>query len=115
MSRTSNFYEDSDGLPFNDYEPDLARTLLEQERFDDYLVVNLVGGKSFRFRDAYISIFASVNNLFNQTFKTGGFEQARNSNFRELRDDRALETPVFGNKYWFGRGANYFITISYRN
>ena len=115
LNRTSNFYQDSDGLPFNDYEPDLARTLLQQERFDDYLVVNLVSGKSFRFRDAYISIFASVNNLFNQTFKTGGFEQARNSNFRELRDDRALETPVFGNKYWFGRGANYFITISYRN
>ena len=115
LNRTSNFYEDSDGLPFNDYEPDLARSLLQQERFDNYLTVNLVGGKSFRFRDAYISIFASVNNLFNQTFKTGGFEQARNSNFRELREDRSLETPVFGNKYWFGRGANYFITISYRN
>lgn len=115
LNRTSNFYEDSDGLPFNDYEPDLARSLLKQERFDDYLVVNLVGGKSFRFKDAYISIFASINNLFNQTYKTGGFEQARNSNFRELRDDQSLETPVFGNKYWFGRGTNYFITISYRN
>lgn len=114
LTRTSNLYEDSDGLPFLDYDATLAKSLLVQERFADYFTVNLVGGKSWRLGENYISIFASVNNLFNQQFKTGGFEQSRNSNFRELRQDKALEIPVFGNKYWFGRGTNYFININFR-
>src|SRR5690606_18756889 len=43
LTRTNNFYRDVDGQPFLDYDEDLARSLLKQERFDDYMVVNLVG------------------------------------------------------------------------
>ncbi|MAD97735.1 MAG: TonB-dependent receptor [Flavobacteriaceae bacterium] len=114
LNRTSNFYEDSDGLPFVDYDPILAQELLKQERFDNYIVVNLVGGKSWRINNKFISVFGTVNNLFNQNFRSGGFEQGRNSNFRQLRDDKALTTPVFGNKYWFGRGTTYFLNMSVR-
>ena len=35
INRTQNFILDSDGLPFNDYDPDLARELLQQEEFGD--------------------------------------------------------------------------------
>lgn len=112
LTRSANFYEDQDGLPFADYDPELARDLLQQERFDDYMIVNLMGGKSWKIGDKFISLFATVNNLLNQRFKSGGFEQGRNANFRQLRDDKALDNPVFGNRYWFGRGTTYFINVN---
>jgi hypothetical protein len=114
LNRSANFYEDSDGLPFSDYDPELARELLKQEKFDDYMVVNLVGGKSWKIGDKFVSVFATVNNLLGEEYKSGGFEQGRNANFRQLRDDKALDTPVFGNKYWYGRGATYFLNVNLR-
>ena len=114
LTRSSNFYEDADGLPFSDYDTELARELLEQEKFDDYMVVNLIGGKSWKIGDKFISVFATVNNLINKEYKSGGFEQGRNANFRQLRDDKALDTPVFGNKYWYGRGTTYFLNVNLR-
>lgn len=114
LTRTNNFYTDVDGLPFIDYDESLARNLLEQERFDDYMVVNLVGGKSWKVDQYYIGFFASVNNLLNEVYKTGGFEQGRNANFRQLRDDKALDKPVFGSKYWYGRGVTYFVNMYVR-
>lgn len=114
LNRSSNFFEDADGLPFNDYDPDFARELLQQERFADYMVVNLAGGKSWRIGDKFISVFATVNNLLNKAYKSGGFEQGRNANFRQLRDDKALASPVFGNRYWYGRGTTYFLNINLR-
>jgi hypothetical protein len=114
LTRSANFTTDFDGNVFNDYDEDLARELLQQERFNDYMVVNLVGGKSWKIGSKYISVFASVNNLLNEVFKTGGFEQGRNANFRQLRDDKALKTPVFGSKYWYGRGTTYFLNVNYR-
>ncbi|GAL66415.1 TonB-dependent receptor [Jejuia pallidilutea] len=114
LTRSANFTTDFDGNVFNDYDEDLARELLQQERFDDYMVVNLVGGKSWKIGSKYISVFASVNNLLDEVFKTGGFEQGRNANFRQLRDDKALKTPVFGSKYWYGRGTTYFLNVNYR-
>ena len=114
LTRSSNFTTDFDGNVFNDYDEELARELLRQERFDDYMVVNLVGGKSWKIGSKYISVFASVNNLLDEVFKTGGFEQGRNANFRQLRDDQALDIPVFGSKYWYGRGATYFLNVNYR-
>ena len=112
LNRSSNFYEDADGLPFNDYDPDLARELLQQEKFNDYMVINLVGGKSWRIKGKYVSVFATVNNLFGEEYKSGGFEQGRNANFRQLRDDKALNKPVFGNRYWYGRGTTYFLNVN---
>ena len=114
LTRSSNFTTDFDGNEFNDYDEELARELLKQERFDDYMVVNLVGGKSWKIDNKYISVFASVNNLLDEVFKTGGFEQGRNANYRELRNDKGLDTPVFGSKYWYGRGATYFLNMNYR-
>lgn len=114
LTRTSNFTQDFDGNAFNDYDETLARQLLKQERFDDYMVVNLIGGKSWKIGDYFVGFFASVNNLLDKVYKTGGFEQGRNANFRQLRDDKALSTPVFGSKYWYGRGTNYFVNLYVR-
>ncbi|HEA30187.1 MAG TPA: TonB-dependent receptor, partial [Leeuwenhoekiella sp.] len=65
LTRTKNFYLDTDGQPFNDYDPERARTLLKQERFDDYLLVNAIGGKSWRIDDYYVGFFTVINNVLN--------------------------------------------------
>ena len=114
LTRTSNFTADFDGNTFNDYDEALARDLLRQERFDDYMVVNLIGGKSWKIGDYFVGFFASVNNLLDEVYKTGGFEQGRNANYRQLRDDKALGTQVFGSKYWYGRGTTYFVNVYFR-
>ncbi|MFD1615994.1 carboxypeptidase regulatory-like domain-containing protein [Gelatiniphilus marinus] len=114
FTRTRNFYSDVDGLPFNDYDEAIATQLLKQEQFDNYMVVNLVGGKSWRLGDKYISVFASINNLLDKKFKSGGFEQGRNANYHELRDDVNLEKRRFGPKYWYGRGTTYFVNVNLR-
>ncbi|TYP99607.1 outer membrane receptor protein involved in Fe transport [Tenacibaculum adriaticum] len=114
ITRTNNFYQDTDGLPFSDYDPVVARQLLAQEKFEAYTVVNAVGGKSWKIGEYYISLFGSINNLFNKEYKTGGFEQSRNASYRNLKNDKELDTPVFGNKYWYGRGTTYFINVNFR-
>ncbi|MBJ7879445.1 carboxypeptidase regulatory-like domain-containing protein [Gelidibacter salicanalis] len=114
LIRTRNFYSDADGLPFNDYDAEVARKLLKQERFDDYMIVNLVGGKSWKIKQYYLGFFASINNLLDTVHKTGGFEQGRNANYRELKEDVGRDTPVFGSKYWYGRGATYFLNVYVR-
>ena len=112
LTRSSNFYTDSDGLAFPDYDLEVARKLLQQEKFDTYKVVNLVGGKSWKIKGYYISAFATINNLLNTEYKSGGFEQGRNANYNELRADKSLDKPVFGNKYWYGRGTTYFLNLN---
>lgn len=111
LTRTDNFFKDIDGLTFSDYDETVARELLRQERFNDYMSVNLIGGKSWKINQYYLGFFASINNLLDAEYKTGGFEQGRNANYRQLRDDKALARPVFGSKYWYGRGATYFLNL----
>ncbi|CAL2104010.1 TonB-dependent receptor-like protein [Tenacibaculum sp. 190130A14a] len=115
IRRTTNFIADVDGQPFPGYDPVLARQLLQQEQFDDYFVVNAIGGKSWKVGNGkYIGLFASINNIFGEEYKTGGFEQGRTANYIELRDDNANGKPTFGNRYWYGRGTTYFINVNYR-
>ncbi|WP_242117378.1 TonB-dependent receptor [Aestuariivivens sediminicola] len=114
LLRSSNFISDFDGIPFNDYDETLAKELLKQEKFDDYFVLNFAGGKSWRLGNTYLGLFVSINNVLDEIFKTGGFEQGRNANYRQLRDDKALELPLFGSKYWFGQGTTYFLNMNYR-
>ncbi len=114
LTRTENFFTDADGLPFSDYDPDLARELLHQERFEDYMVINAIGGKSWKIGDKYVSLFVSLNNIFNEKFKSGGFEQGRAANYRSLQEDAGNPKRVFGPKYWYGRGPTYFLNLNYR-
>ena len=114
ISRTENFSKDSDGNTFINYNPETAKKLLKQEQFKSYSVVNLNGGKSWRVKHNYLSLFIGINNVLNTIYKTGGFEQARNANYQLLKQDKSLQTPVFGNKYWYGRGTNFFINLAYK-
>ena len=114
LQRSENFYKDFDGQPFNDYDENIARELLKQEQFDDYMVVNLVGGKSWKIGDYFVGFFASVSNLLDKEYRTGGFEQGRNANYRQLLEDTSSGSRVFGNRYWYGRGTTYFVNVYFR-
>lgn len=108
LARTSNFATDADGLPLLDYNENIARRLLKQEQFDDYFLLNAVGGKSWRVKNYYIGFFISINNILDEVYKTGGYEQSRNANYRTLKADNDRQQPVFGSKYWYGTGTSYY-------
>ncbi|MGB3774555.1 MAG: carboxypeptidase-like regulatory domain-containing protein [Leeuwenhoekiella sp.] len=114
LTRTKNFYQDTDGIAFNDYVPVVARSLLTQERLNDYTLVTAIGGKWWRVGSYYIGFFTVINNILNTNYKTGGFEQGRSANFRTLREDAARDTPVFGSKYWSGYGTSYYLNVYVR-
>ena len=115
LTRTLNFQQDYDGLPLVEYDESEARDLLIQEKLPTYYLVNATGGKSWRIKKTnYLGLFISLNNILDEFYKTGGFEQARNANFRELKEDRQRQYPLFGNKYWLGQGTSYFINLNYR-
>jgi hypothetical protein len=112
--RTDNFFrnpESIDGAPFPEATEERARQLLKQEKFDDLTLVNLTGGKSWKIGKQLVGFFASVNNLFDITYKTGGYEQARNASYRELNQDVSSGTPSFGPKYFYGYGRTYFVNL----
>lgn len=115
--RTDNFFinpDDPFGHPFDPIDFDLARKLLTQEKFPGYYLVDLTAGKSWRKKGTYISLFASVNNLFDETYRTGGYEQSRKANYGALLEDTANgeANREFGNKYWYGFGRTYFINLA---
>lgn len=111
--RTANFLKDSDGLPLLDYDETIAKNLLKQEEIVPFNLFNLAVGKSWKINKHYVSAFLSVSNLTNTQFKTGGFEQSRNANYNTLLEDQKRVNPLFGSKYWFGLGTNYFFSISW--
>ncbi|CAM1370236.1 TonB-dependent receptor [Tenacibaculum soleae] len=114
IKRTTSFISD-DGQPFPNFDPITAKQLLTQEKFDSYVTLNAIGGKTWRIGNSkYIGFFASVTNLLNKEYKTGGYEQGRTSNYELENNDNVNETPNFGSKYWYGRGITYFVNINYR-
>jgi hypothetical protein len=70
-----------------------------------------VGGKSWRINTTTIGFFTSVNNVLNVVYKTGGFEQSRNANFREVNQDVSSGTPAFAPRFFYGYGRTYFINL----
>ncbi|MDP2089199.1 MAG: TonB-dependent receptor [Flavobacteriaceae bacterium] len=115
LLRTDNFYLRSDGLPFPDATQEEVDKLLKQERFDDAFLVNIAGGKSWRLKNNYyVGFFASVNNVLGEIYKSGGYEQSRNANFKELKQDKDLQYPTFGPKYYYGNKASYYFNVYLR-
>ena len=111
----NDFTTDFDGQSFNDYDSEVANELLKQEKFDDYVLVNIVGGKSWKINQYYVGFFATINNALDQEYITGGFEQGRKSNYRDLKEDRSRENgSVFGSRYFFGTGASYYVNVYVR-
>lgn len=113
LLRTNNFFNEpgQGGAAFPDVDTNVARNLLKQEKLDDIFLLNVQGGKSWRINNKTFGFFASVNNVLGLEYKTGGFEQARNANYRELLMDHASGTRTFGPKYFYGYGRTYFLNL----
>jgi hypothetical protein len=120
VMRTDNFFANDqitiDDQPATNIDQDLARRYLKQERFKDVSLVNLIGGKSWRVSKKNrntAGFFASVNNVFDVTYRTGGFEQGRNANFVQVDQDHQGGVRSFGPKYFYGYGRTFFLNIYY--
>ena len=114
LRRTSDFYTDFDGVPFVEYNEETARELLQQEQLDDYMLVNIVGGKSWKIKDYYLGFFATINNVLDQEYRTGGFEDSRRASYRQQVEEQRRDTPLFGNRYFFGNGTTYYVNVYVR-
>ncbi len=113
IRRTQSFYLNPDtAQPFVNATPDDVDKILKQNPMDDIYLLNLVGGKSWLLNGKYISVFASINNVFDTVFRTGGYEQNRNGNYGQLVNDNLSGSPSFGPKYWFGYGRTYFLNLA---
>ena len=88
-----------------------GRKYLKQEQFESLMLVNLVGGKSWRISGKTIGFFANINNVLDIEYKTGGFEQGRNANFMEVYQDHQGPNRSFGPKYFYGFGRTYMLNL----
>ncbi|MBF0694504.1 MAG: TonB-dependent receptor [Flavobacterium sp.] len=114
LLRTENFFKDPEslfGTPFQDVSRENAEKLLKQERLEDIFLVNLTGGKSWRIKGNTVGFFASINNVLDLSYKTGGFEQTRNANYGELSRDVATGTNPFAPKYFYSYGRTFFVNL----
>ena len=111
LLRTSTFKNFSNSAVVQ-YDQTLADKYLEQEKFNPFYLLNVVGGKSWRIARKYnIGLFANINNVLDAKYKTGGFEQARNATFSELYKDNQGPAKSFGNKYFYGYGRTYTVNV----
>ncbi|MDO5104837.1 TonB-dependent receptor [Capnocytophaga sp.] len=113
INRTKNFFIDPDTRKnFTNIDKDLARDLLKQERLNEVFLLNLVGGKSWRVKKTYISLIASVSNVLNTKFVSGGFEQSRTANYGDMVRDNAHNVPSFGPRYFVGYGRTFMLNLA---
>lgn len=112
IMRTNTFFiNPATGFNFPEATIERGRELLKQEKFDPITLLNLNGGKSWKIKANTFGFFASINNVLDVVYKTGGYEQARNANFRQLNQDVSSGTPAFAPKYFYGYGRTFFINL----
>ena len=112
--RTNNFTIDpSSGVPYPEATEASVRNLLKQEKFDPFTLINVTGGKSWRIKGDTFGFFASVNNVFDVEYKTGGFEQSRKATYSLLKEDLVSGSNLrsFGPKYFYGYGRTFFVNV----
>ncbi len=111
IKRTSNYYNYNVDTNYRPIVQKLADDYLKQEKFNPFFLYNIVGGKSWKMRSATIGLFATVNNVLNSTYKTGGFEQSRDSNYTADYEDHQAKAGVFAPKYFYGYGRTYMVNL----
>lgn len=116
LKRTQHFVMDPDkmGQPYENLTAKELKQVLQQEKLPAFTLVALQGGKSWRLLNrSILGFFASIQNVFNTVYRTGGFEQARNATYAQEIAHSKGGHPLFGNKYWYGYGQNFFIQLYY--
>jgi hypothetical protein len=88
-------------------------SITHPEKLPDLFVADLAAAYSFRIKTNtkyvyhFLQLFLSVNNLFNQSFVTGGYEQLR-------FDIENADPHKFPSKYYYVNGLNYGLSIRFR-
>lgn len=121
IMRTNNFFADGNsGLSIADFTDHNGNTVnvqetgkgyLKQEKFESIMLLNVVGGKSWRIDRKTIGFFANINNVLDVEYKTGGFEQGRNASFMEVYKDHQGPNRSFGPRYFYGFGRTYMVNL----
>lgn len=112
ITRTESFLLDPEtGMQFPEASPENVDLLLKQKEMAPVYLLNLIGGKSWKLKDTYISTFFSLSNVFDHQFQSGGFEQGRNGNYGQVYQDQLSANPLFGPKYWYGQGRSFFLNL----
>jgi hypothetical protein len=90
---------------FVESDPQWNETL-DQTRLDNGYSLNLIGGKSWRMGDYFLSLFGNITNVTNnRNFVTGGFEQLRFDN---------TNVGKFPPRIGYMAGINYFVSATLR-
>ena len=116
ITRTDRFYIDPNILnvsqsAFPEATQQRGDQLLKQEKFNDFYLLNVTGGKSWKIKQNTFGFFASIDNVTDEKYKTGGYEQARDSNYREVNQDVSSGKPVFAPRYFYGFGRTFFLNL----
>ena len=128
--RTNNFTTIKGSTStYDGIDEGVLRNVLKQEKFDPITLVNLVGGKSWKIKSQTFGFFASINNVFDVIYKTGGFEQPRKATYPDYQADNTTQVlldpndantgsiqlpksqPSFAPKYFYGYGRTYFVNF----
>lgn len=106
------FFQNANQLGLSIEDHDLS-TLWAQEQLPPITLTSLKMGVSWRLNESYLSVFGSVQNLFNRSFVSGGFESSRKVYIPDLAQDQGRPFgALFGNKYFPGIGRSYYLTCS---
>ncbi|MBT8323534.1 MAG: TonB-dependent receptor, partial [Eudoraea sp.] len=113
LPRTESFYLDpATRETAMNIDRELVSGMLKQSPLPRAHILNLIGGKSWLIKGRYLGVFASINNVLDATFRTGGFQQSRNGHYAQFIKDNLSTRPSFAPKYWYGYGRTYFINLS---
>ncbi len=99
--------------PLTKTDAALERSRFHQELLPSAFLIRASIGRSFRSESGYYSLYFSVSNLLNESFRTGGFEQGRLGSLAEWAEDRYSGHPVFGPRFWYGPGRTFSISLRY--
>ncbi|MBU2949233.1 carboxypeptidase regulatory-like domain-containing protein [Tamlana agarivorans] len=112
--RTRDFFLDTNNTIFSNYNPEYAAILLKQKSLENYLTLNLFGGKYWEIKENHMGFKAGVNNALGQNHDIAGFETQGQLKYDTLLEDAKRQQPIYGNRFWKGYGATYFVNIYYR-
>ncbi|MGY5354955.1 TonB-dependent receptor [Wenyingzhuangia sp. IMCC45467] len=110
---TSNFTHEINGNPIANIEDNLVSLFRQQEQLNNFTLVNLSGGKSWRLNTGYLSVFWNVQNILDISYRTGGFASGRAANYTEQLNEYNRELPLFGSRYFVGNGRTFFTGLYY--
>ena len=94
--------------PMTIYGQEKMDEIIREEKLAEAFTFDITGGKSWKIKKYYISLYARVNNLLdNQEIRTGGYEQLR---FDYVEKDVDKFAPV----YYYMYGRTYYVILTLR-